>query len=510
MWPGVIRSRLRFPQKRPCDLTEFVASKVVNVLRRWRSVLLFACILFLSVSGFHPSFAETAGNPWKVFKPLGETSQDTKIQYENALERTGEIAEPLRKALFYRRMDTPLERFFKSYRESFSTLDFSSLYELEDVPWSSGQDGHKTMVFEGYEEDGFYRLEKADTLSLPVETGESYSSVDLKPQENGFLLRNRRYINFGPLDEVSLHEIFQRYAKYLNLTKFGSEGNDFDPKKVYGKSVRKYFPNLVDFLKNHLRVKSIGSIGSDEDGNPVTRIKFRIELDPESFREEHPEFYRLCRNFLQPSGLKVEITDRKDRRLFKYRRDGLVWTQQFATRDGKLFPYDRESGTIVNNGKTPIKIRRTDMDGEVSTWVNLYGMRFGMTDFEFTSEYEDGMVTWTYDEAPEIDLPFGFNLILSPFIQPFLEYLRTGENGQGIYFKEGFQESQYGTIGRNRLKLPLKDSPFVTFILKLNSLTWQPFDESARKDLDKFGRKISERIREDFQKEWSRLGPVSD
>jgi hypothetical protein len=459
---------------------------------------------WFTLSGAVPGVARTvprntpSTNPWTILDPFDPG--DTPANHRHALRKAGRFGNALSKGLFHRRTDTPIHRFLKNYRESFNTLNFSELYELEEVPWTKGQQGRKELYFEGLVQNGWYYLVHDTSLRQPSGTGESSHLISIQPRDRGFVLRNERWTNVGPLDEKTLHDVFYRFLRFFDFAERGLTRKD-ERLEAYDRFTKRSHPHLRDLLDRHLTVHSLGSVDRDSRGQKLNRVKIRVTLEKESFRGEYPELYEVIDDFLEPSGLRVTLKTPDGDRLMQHERDGLTWTGRFATRRGKLVPVDTETGEVTGPGRTPLEARKDGFKGTISSWIHLYGMRFGMEGFTFTGRYNDGNLAWRAAERPALDLPIGFNFILSPFVSPFLEYLENGENGNGISFREGFRETDEGVVRVEKLRLPLKNSAFLTFLMKLNSFTLQPFDEESEAELERFGQSVASAVRKDYRRE---------
>lgn len=467
---------------------------------------------FLSVS--QPGLTRTlppyepSQNAWRIFDPLGDG--DTDGNQTQALRSIGQFGQVLSRALLRRRTDTPIQRFLENYRESFNTLSFSELYELEEVPWTEGDRGRKELYFRGQSRNDRYHLVHDTGLRNPAEMGGSSHLITIQPQSEGFVLRNERWTNVGPINEKRLHEVFRRFLAYFDFEKRGLSARD-ERLKTYDRLTENSHPKLREVLDPHLTVRQLGSVDRDAEGRKVNRVKIVVRLRKESFRDDYPDLYELIDDFLEPSGLRVTLKTREGDRLMQYEREGLTWTGTFATRRGLLLPVDPETGAVAGSGRTPLEARRSGFRGTISSWIHLYGMRFGMDGFTFTGRYDSDQLTWRAAERPALDLPLGFNLILSPFVSPFLEYLENGEDGRGILFREEFRKTEDGAVRVENFRLPLKNSPFLTFLMKLNSFSLQPFDGASRKDAEQFGQLVAEALKEDFGRELRRSGqPVGN
>jgi hypothetical protein len=461
-------------------------------------------LLLLVAGGDNPLRAEsTAENPWIVLKPY--TSSDSDSPLLSGMERIAPLTDAIGKALFRRRADTTLKRFLNEYHHSFSTLDFSGLYSLEDVPWKRSEKGAKQLFFHGIEQDSFYALKESSGLTVPRGPGHSSLAIAINSQKKGYLLRNRRVVNVDHVTERDLYRGIRNYLKLFDLTRIQKKSPTEPLKPHYVRIFRNHLPETVDFLKQYFSVKSIGKVEQTAGTEALAKIDFVVEADPEAFRNTYPEFHRLLINMVQPSGLRINLKDSRGNRILRYERDGLRWRTRYTTRNGRFVPIDPKTGEPAGYTLSPLDVRRSSLRSSLELWMYLYGMRFGTEQFQFRSRYEDGSVTWRMKGRPRVDLPFGFSLVLSPFIDPFLNYLKTGENGVGIRYREGFSRSKSGWVHRVDFRLPLKDSPFVTFLLKLSSMTWQPFDEAARRDMDRFGRNLVERLQRDYVRELNRL-----
>lgn len=437
-------------------------------------------------------------NPWRILAPLASDGSDSP--HRQGMKRAARLADPVSKVLFRRRMDTPVRRFFRNYRRSFSNLDFGSLYELEDVPWGEGKRGRKELYFRGGPTNGRYRLERDTRLIRPGRPGYSSHLFSILPQGSGFLLENRRRINLSSLTERSLHEGIRRFLVFMDFAARGLTDRK-RRRDAYESYVRRGFPNLSALLDRHFTVRSLGTVDTAPSGRTVNRVEVSVRARKDSFFEEYPEIHRLLEDLLEPTDIRVTFSDTAGDRIFEYERDGVTWTTRYATRGGRLYPVDPETGAVLEDGIEPLEARRSGLRVRVSGGVNLLGMRFGMEDFRARGRYEDGTMTWHPTDRPTLDLPAGFHLILSPFIDPFLDYLYNGEDGRGVRYREGFRSTESGVVRWEDVRLPLKDSPIVTFFLKLNLITLEAYDEASRGELDEFGWSVSEALRKDFRAE---------
>ncbi len=462
--------------------------------------LLFLFLFSLPRTGFTRTAPqhESVRNPWSILDPLA--NGDTSDKHLKAMQVAGQYGQTMSRALLNRNTDTAIQRFLQNYRESFNTLSFSELYELEEVPWSRGEEGQKELYFRGYSRNGKYHLVHDTGLQEPTETGGSSHLISIQSHQNGFVLRNKRLMNMGPLDEQAMHDIFRRFLQYFDFEKHGLHSKK-ERLKRYERLTKESHPHLREVLDQHLNVHRLGSVDRHSEGRNLNRVKIVVSLRKKSFWDNYPNLYKLIDDFLEPSGLRVTLKTSEGNRLMQYERDGLTWTGTFATRNGLLLPVDPETGEVTGPGRTPLEARKRGFRGTISSWIHLYGMRFGMEEFTFTGRYDEGRLTWRVAERPTMDLPFGFNVMLSPFISPFLDYLEHGENGNGILFREEFRDTEKGVLRIENFRLPLKNSPFLTFLMKLNSFSLQPFDKASRKDAERFGREITKAIRKDFRRE---------
>lgn len=465
-------------------------------ISRLRPVV-FVLGAFIALVGLAPGVAASAEpaelpSAWSVVEPL-EQAGTTAAGESSPVATFGSM---LNKALLHRKSDTSLHRFFNRYTEGFSNLNLSSLYYNENIDWETVGTDAKRIRYRGEPRDAVFRFTTEGVTEPLRKTGSSTTQITIRSLEDAFRLSTYRRVNVGPLDERTTMTMIRRILEFLDFNRRAGSLEKKELLRLYTDRINRDLPALSGYIEKFVDFKTVGSPG---DSTAPSAVNLTYTIDGGAFAQHYPEFHRVYHETLLPSGLSVTVQDSSGRRLFNYTRDGKKVSWKFHTREGRIVPHE-DGRPLSDTGYTPAQLRKMTLVSRTSSWMTIFGLYFGMDEMTFRSSYENGEVTWRLTEAPGLNLPWGIRLLLSPFLSPFLNYLETGNQGGGLTYTESFRRKRGTVFHVERLKLPLKDSPIIPFMLKLYNLAWSPLNEAAWEDLKNLGRNLSSRFQEDYRR----------
>ncbi|MBI2875836.1 MAG: hypothetical protein HYY20_03025 [Candidatus Tectomicrobia bacterium] len=488
---------------------------------RYARTVLLGLGLLLTVQAWAPT-SWSAVPPvdfWRTLLPLG--GPPGSDQAPQAFHRAEQLGGMLHKILLRRSMDPELKATLAIILRRTQDLDLKSLYTHPTLPWREAPAGQKFFTYRGWVDGKDYRLAlitRPPALSAP---GDMMSKLALSPSgpssasRRGFLVRFEHDLHTGPLgmeEELAMGEALLGLLDACSQSSLraglgdgispdgtGPQGEGPEDHHLQG-LFRGSFPRLATLLGRYLEVADVAQVYVDPRlGEPVTRMSLAIRVRKQPLKQDYPHFFRAYERLVLSSAYTLRVRDGSGRLLGESVRQGGHISIRFLTRRGLLYPANDHWQVADPRGLSLHRAHQRPHTIELSSWVRVLGMKVGVQKISLRSAYREGTSTWSLSQVPELILPWGLRQLFSPFVRPFLEYLRFGEEGRGLTYQWSFRPAGDGYIHQSRLFLPLRDSPLFSFLLKLGKDLGHSFSPEARQELLDLLGEMATAVRQDYQ-----------
>lgn len=498
------------------------------MLDRLRCTLVALLLLFLLLAARDRIPSGWAAAPsvgfWRVLLPLGGSpGVDQAPQAFQQAERLGGV---LGKILLHRKMDPELAEALGIILRRSQDLDLKGLYAHQALPWREGPGGQRSLAYQGrVEGKGYYLslISRPPSLLAPGDMvsklalsplgprpqrveGDSFRSGDSLASRRGFLLQFEHDLHTGPLGIAEEMAMGEGLLSLLDASPQSSLADGQGPREaasggLYLKELfRISFPHLTSLFGRYLKVADVAQVYRDPLlDEPVTRMDLMIRVREEILRRHYPYFYQAYEKLIHSSASVLQVKDSSGHLVGEVVRDGGQLSVRFLTRRGLLYPADGRWQVADPRGLSIHRLRQLPHVIELSAWLRVLGMKVGMQRLSFRNAYRDGISTWSLSEVPELILPWGIKQLFSPFLRPFLEYLRSGEDGRGLTYQLAFRPAGEGYVHQARLSLPLRDSPLLSFLLRLGGDLGHSLSPQAQQELHRLLAETIRALSQDYQ-----------
>ncbi|MGH9390927.1 MAG: hypothetical protein ACRD1Z_15025 [Vicinamibacteria bacterium] len=251
-------------------------------------------------------------------------------------------------------------------------------------------------------------------------------------------------------------------------------------------------PETVALLSRYVSAERFGREIGGPDG-PLTLVDLRLAVDEKALGERYPHVAKAFRKILAPLRLNLAISD-----LSGARMSDLAWKDsalefRAAAARGSLYRADRAWEKVEG---PPVSLSRVAAGAHTVTFdlsVAALGMRAGVEDMIFRVEFESqgkarrlGNYHSRLDGVPRMKIPVALRPLASLVLGDFLEVLRYGDGGSGIDYRVRYAVASppprgvSGNIQSIQFRLPLKNSPILSLLLRMGRAIRGSVDRETR------------------------------